>query len=357
MFGNKKRLNSIGVLSLSYILILLLLALTATLWAPDNSRHANRMQLSIHSKAPGFSVLVYRPDTNTLPKSHWFFGVENPAEEIPVQTFEWVEEGRLYIWPYGSDEKQLILTDGPTDQATQQQMTTDLFQQRSFPLGTDKYGRDLWSRLLFGSRVSLGIGFIAVFISLSLGIFIGGLAGYFGGLVDRVLVNLMNIVWSIPTLLLVLAISLALGKGIFQVFIAVGLTMWVDVARLVRGQVLSVKELTFVEAAQTLGFSKFRIFSYHILPMLTGPLLVVAASNFASAILIESGLSFLGIGAQPPIPTWGGMVKDHFRYLVLGQPHLALLPGVAIMSLVLAFMLLGNSLRDFFDTRLELPNT
>ena len=150
---------------------------------------------------------------------------------------------------------------------------------------------------------------------------------------------------------MVIAITLALGRGFWQVFIAVGLTMWVEVARLVRGQVIGLKEKTFIQAAKTLGYGQLRIIFYHILPLLIPPLIVISAANFAGAILIESGLSFLGIGAQPPIPSWGGMVKDHFRYLLLGKPYLTLLPGLAIMSLVLAFMTLGNSLRDLLDVR------
>ncbi len=162
---------------------------------------------------------------------------------------------------------------------------------------------------------------------------------------------IINVVWSIPTLLMVIAITLALGRGFWQVFIAVGLTMWVEVARLARGLVKSSKEELFVQAAITLGFSKLRLLLNHILPLLVAPLIVISASNFASAILMESGLSFLGIGAQPPMPSWGGMVKDHFRHLLLGKPYLAILPGFAIMSLVLAFMMLGNSLRDALDVR------
>ena len=218
-------------------------------------------------------------------------------------------------------------------------------------MGTDKYGRDLLSRLIIGSRISLCIGLVAVFISLIIGVFLGALAGFFGGYLDKVIVLLINIFWSIPTLLMVIAITLALGRGFWQVFIAVGLTMWVEVARVVRGQVMSLRQKTFVQAAQTLGYGKVRIIWHHILPMLIPPLIVISASNFASAILIESGLSFLGIGAQPPVPSWGGMVKDHFRYLLLGKPYLTLLPGLAIMSLVLAFMTLGNSLRDILDLK------
>ena len=134
-------------------------------------------------------------------------------------------------------------------------------------------------------------------------------------------------------------------------FIAVGLSMWVEVARLVRGQVISVREKTFIEAAHALGFSHFRILYSHILPVIIGPIIVMAFANFASAILIESGLSFLGIGAQPPVPSWGGMVKEHFRYLLLGKPYLALIPGFAIMTLVLTFMTLGNALQDYLDVK------
>lgn len=220
-----------------------------------------------------------------------------------------------------------------------------------FVLGTDLFGRDVLSRLLVGTRISLSIGLISVFISLIVGIFLGSLGGFYGGVVDRIVMWIINVTWSIPTLLLVIAISVALGKGFWQVFIAVGLTMWVEVARIVRGQVMSIKNRQYVIATQVLGFSTFRTLFGHILPNAFGPLVVITASNFAAAILIESGLSFLGIGTQPPAPSWGGMVKDHFRYLLLGKPYLTLLPGLAIMSLVLAFMTLGNSLRDILDVK------
>ena len=161
----------------------------------------------------------------------------------------------------------------------------------------------------------------------------------------------INISWSTPTLLLVIAITLALGKGFWQVFIAVGLTMWVEVARVVRGQVLGTKKMQYVTAAKALGFSDFRIIFKHILPNVLAPLIVISAANFAGAILIESGLSFLGIGAQPPMPSWGGMIKDHYSYIILGKPYLAIIPGIAIMSLVMAFMLIGNALRDALDVK------
>lgn len=222
---------------------------------------------------------------------------------------------------------------------------------RKFWLGTDRFGRDLLSRMVLGARISLAVGFISVFISLLVGVTLGALAGFYGGRVDSLIMWLINVVWSIPTLLLVIAITLALGKGFWQVFIAVGLTMWVEVARVVRGQVLSLKEKEFVEATEALGFKRLRALFVHVLPNVWSPVIVISAANFASAILIESGLSFLGIGAQPPIPTWGGMIKDHYSYIIVDKAYLAVIPGVAILLLVLSFMLVGNALRDALDVK------
>ncbi len=179
----------------------------------------------------------------------------------------------------------------------------------------------------------------------------GAIAGYFGGKIDAIIMWLINVTWSIPTLLLVIAITLALGKGFWQVFIAVGLTMWVEVARVVRGQVMGVKKMQYVTAARALGFNDFRIITKHILPNSMAPVIIISAANFAAAILIESGLSFLGIGAQPPMPSWGGIIKDHYAYIILGKPYLAIIPGIAIMCLVTAFMLIGNALRDALDVK------
>jgi len=144
---------------------------------------------------------------------------------------------------------------------------------------------------------------------------------------------------------------MALGKGFWQVFIAVGLTMWVEVARVVRGQVLSIREKEFIEACKALGYSSFRILFKHIIPNIMSPVIVISAANFASAILVEAGLSFLGIGVQPPIPSWGTMIKDHYGYIIVDLAYLAIIPGLAIMFMVLAFILVGNGLRDALDTK------
>jgi peptide/nickel transport system permease protein len=162
---------------------------------------------------------------------------------------------------------------------------------------------------------------------------------------------LVNVTWSIPTLLLVFAITMAMGKGFWQIFIAVGLTMWVSVARLIRGQVMAIKEMEYVQAAQALGLRNSRIILRHILPNILGPVMVIAASNFATAIIVEAGLSFLGIGIQPPQPSWGLMIKENYNFIITHNPMLAFIPGFAIMLLVLAFNLLGNGLRDAGDVK------
>ena len=336
-----------------FILLIALVALFAYVLAPDNTQFANQMHLSIHSKPPGFSCqMLLIPRSSENEETSFLSGRLNTNEEIPISEIRW-SASSLEFKRYGNatDYFETISFVQFEGLSTQQEIASQYLYTKRFLLGTDKYGRDLLSRLLVGSRISISIGFVAVFISLTIGVFLGAVAGYLGGWVDRLILWLINVVWSVPTLLMVIAITLALGRGYWQVFVAVGLTMWVDVARLVRGQVKSIKEALYIQAGTVLGFSKTRILIKHILPLVVAPLIVISAANFASAILMESGLSFLGIGAQPPMPSWGGMVKDHFRYLLLGKPYLAILPGLAIMTLVLAFMTLGNSLRDILDVK------
>lgn len=353
----KFKKNHWGVFSFSFLVLCVLVAIFAYVIAPDNSQNANQMHLSIHSKSPGFTVKMLtipskKESKNTF--SSFFFGKKSTDIEIPLNQYSTANK-ILQVTEYTADgkgglEKEYLASLFPKAN-TIEEVSQKYISEKRFILGTDKYGRDLLSRLLIGIRISLAIGFVAVFISLVIGISLGAIAGYFGGKVDAVIMWLINVTWSIPTLLLVIAISLALGKGFWQVFIAVGLTMWVEVARVVRGQVMSVKQQQYVTAAKALGYSNFRIITKHILPNSMAPVIIISAANFAGAILIESGLSFLGIGAQPPMPSWGGIIKDHYSYIILGKPFLAIIPGLAIMSLVTAFMLIGNALRDALDVK------
>ena len=246
---------------MSYIVGLSIVSLLAYVLAPDSSPNANQMHLSIHSQPPGFKTQMLRiPLENTPSEGSFFWGTPSGYEEIPIQAWRFQEDA-LEIQVYGTADGffRPVNTNRFPEPLTLRSIEKKWIVEQSFPLGTDKYGRDLLSRLLIGSRISLSIGLVAVIISLLIGVFLGGIAGYYRGTLDRIIMWLINVVWSIPTLLMVIGISLVLGRGFWQVFIAVGLSMWVEIARLVRGQVISVKEKTYIEAAHALGFSHFRI--------------------------------------------------------------------------------------------------
>lgn len=339
------KLNATGRGALGVIGLIVLAAITAYFFIPDKSENANAMQVQVAAAAPGTQVQVF-----TFPEEQkatflkrYFSGTEAAANHILLDEYK-IEGNKLIYREVGNPDWQRY-------EIPQGLKANEFIQTKKFILGTDIYGRDFFSRLILGARVSLAVGLIAVFISLLIGIPMGALAGFYKGWVDKVIMWLINVIWSIPTLLLVIALTFVLGKGFWQVFVAVGLTMWVEVARVVRGQVLGIREKEFVEAARVLGYSNFRILFKHILPNAISPVIVISAANFASAILIESGLSFLGIGAQPPTPSWGGMIRDHYVYVIMGKPFLALLPGLFIMISVLSFTALGNSLRDALDVK------
>lgn len=345
------------MICLLFILLMVLVAVFAYLLAPDNTQNANQGDLAIKSKPPGFEVLMLSIPIKNAPQtsfSDYFFGKKEQFHKIPILDYR-LDDQKIYYILYNDEpeikvEKEVLLSDFP-DSKTIAEVAEKHIKAQKFLLGTDKSGRDYLSRMLIGSRISISIGFVAVFISLVVGIFFGSIAGYYGGKIDAFIMWLINIVWSIPTLLLVIAITLTLGKGFWQVFMAVGLTMWVEVARVVRGQIISIKQQQFITAAKALGYSHFRILTKHILPLVVAPIIVIAAANFASAILVESGLSFLGLGAQPPTPSWGGMIKDSYGDIILGKPYLAIIPGIAILLLTLSFMMVGNTLRDVLDVK------
>lgn len=341
----------------------------AAYWiSPDATPYANRMVLEISGQRPGFRITMLalrkeRPAPRAVFFERLLYGQEAPLTYVPIRQYRF-EGSDIIVQKYADEETTIPERYGLSAvwygherplqeplQAIQQRIVKERIFTQTYWLGTDRFGRDILSRLLIGTRVSLSVGCIAVIISLSIGVLLGAVAGYFRGWVDDLIMWLINVIWSVPTLLLVFAITLALGKGFWQVFIAVGLTMWVGVARIIRGQVLSIRELQFVEAARALGYGHMRIIGKHILPNIMGPVMVVAAGNFATAIVVEAGLSFLGVGVQPPQPSWGLMIKENYNFIITHNPLLALAPGVAIMIMVLAFNLLGNGLRDAMDVK------
>ncbi len=382
------RKNPVSVAGLVIILFSVLVSVGGYMLAPDKTTHANSQILEIALEKPGFSCdflkvrmnspaaergILRRVFTGKVPRYTWVPIQEMRFEDDRVIVLEYskYKEDRFYseyrvanvcyaLAPgsYSVDSGKFTARSAVTGESisgtlgeVQELLEEEHLVRRTFLLGTDRFGRDMFSRMILGTRVSLAVGFIAVLISLVLGILLGGIAGYFRGWADKVIMWFVNVVWSVPTLLMVIAITLVLGKGYWQVFVAVGLTMWVEVARVVRGQVLSVREKEYVEAARVIGMKPGRILFRHIIPNVISPVVIISAANFATAILLEAGLSFLGIGVQPPVPTWGGMIKDHYGYIIVSKGYLAFIPGIAIMLMVLAFTLVGNGMRDALDSR------
>jgi peptide/nickel transport system permease protein len=221
-----------------------------------------------------------------------------------------------------------------------------------FPLGTDEFGRDMLSRIIHGARVSLQVGIIATVLSAIIGVILGAIAGYFGGRIDYLIQGAVDISWAFPTVLLALFLIAVMGPGLVTVMISVGLGYWGGFARVVRGQVLSLREWDFVTAARAIGETDFRILTTQIMPNVMAPVIIMVTLMMADTILIEATLSFLGMGAQPPIPSWGSILSSGRSYLRLA-PWVTFFPGLAIMLTVLGFNMLGDGLRDALDPRLK----
>lgn len=343
----KKNTGAVG--GLIVILISILVAIFAYFLGNDRTPNADRQIVEIEARKPGFKQTFLRIPKFQKPEEHGFFyrmifGQEDTYTLVPVNSFKKAGDSVIVekFIDEGIQERQAY----SLNQIPKKFITT-----KTFWLGTDNFGRDILSRLIVGVRVSLSVGLVAVIISLLIGLSMGMASGYYGGKTDSVIMWFINVVWSMPTLLLVFGLTLTLGKGFWQIFLAVGLTMWVNLARVVRGQVIALSKQEYVQAAKALGLKNVRIMVRHILPNVLGPVMVIAAANFASAIIIEAGLSFLGIGIQPPTPSWGLMLKENYNFIITNNPALALAPGIAIMILVLAFNLLGNGLRDALDVR------
>jgi len=346
-FINSLKKNITALIGLFVIIFFFVIAILGYWIMPDDTPMANDRIPEIRKLSPGSRVTILLKKKNRTVDSHSFlerYTKGQPSNYISkaIETYKYTPKGSLIYAPYGFKDK--------FDTIPANIVKTDIkIIEKKYWLGTDKAGRDLLSMLIYGARISLMVGIIAVSISLVIGIILGGIAGYYRGWIDTLILWFISVIWSVPGILLVIGISIALqSKGVWVAFLAVGMTMWVEVARVVRGQVMEVREKQYVVAAKALGFHDIRIIFKHILPNIIAPVIVIATANFASSILVEAGLSFLGLGTQPPTPSWGQLVRE--GYQLMGNKnswHILSFPCICISLLVLSFNLVGNALRDW----------
>ncbi len=346
MIWKRFKKNKLALGGFIFLSICILTSLFGFLIIPDHTPDVNTMYPDIALKGPGFtcSYIKIKPNDPT-PEPSFFIkitkGWNPPYDLIAVDSIASTSDS-LYYRSIGNTQLNSIhksILFHPVDYKI----------SRTSLMGTDRYGRDLFSRLIIGARVSIAVGLVAVIISVLIGLLMGLLAGYYRGKVDGLIMWLINIIWSLPTLMFIIALTFAIGKGFWQIFVAVGLTTWVELARIVRGQVFSIREMEYIQAAKILGFKNWRILIKHILPNIWGTVIIMSVANFASAILLEAGLSFLGQGLQPPTPSLGQMIKENYAFIVFDASHLAIFPGLMIALLVMSVNFIGNGLRDAFD--------
>ena len=296
----------------------------------------------------------------------WSFRDAGKAQELRwVGVSQWVLAGRAFsrnrlavLGALGILMLYLVALLAPFLSPYDPSSLGDLLAERlvppsaAHPLGTDHFARDVLSRVLYGARISLSIGFVAVGISVTIGTLLGAVAGFFGSWVDTVLMRIVDMVIAFPQLVLLITVIALFQPSIFLIIAVLGLTQWTGTTRLVRGEVLSLREREFIQAAGALGFSRARIIFFHLVPNVLGPVIVAATLGIGNTIVLEASLSFLGLGVQPPTPSWGTMVSDG-RSLMLQAWWLSTFPGLAIVFTVLAFNLVGDGLRDALDPRLR----
>lgn len=387
----KDKFTAVGLLLVFFVSNI---ALFGYLIMPDSTPYANEGAVQIQKQLPGFSVQVLKIRKNqeveqrSLLEKMWS-GQPSEFTIVPITEYR-IEDFTIFVRMFGREEVETefpllgavkTLFVGESDKlspgrenvvfrgdtvlyldlneninfTSRQELIEEFLEnnveQRTYILGTDRAGRDIFSRLLLGTRISLGIGTVAVLISLVLGTTLGVLAGYFGGKADAFIMWLVSVVWTIPAILMAIAISMALhSRGVWVAFIAIGFSIWTEVARVVRGEIFAIREKQFVEAAKSIGIGDLQIIYKYILPNIAVPLLILATGSFSTAILLEGGLSFLGFGVQAPAPSWGNMLHEGFQAIgTRNSWHMILFPGLAICLTVLAFNLLGIGLRDTFD--------
>ena len=329
--------NKLAMVGLTTLILLILTAILADVISPFDP---NNQILEFATKPINFEgeVLVKRITEENKDENKY----------IPIKKYLYEKNDKVFYTDYYDEEVSIPineLTEGTKE---------DWNRQLTFLLGTDRYGRDVLSRLIYGSRVSLSVGLISESIAIFIGLLLGSIAGFFRGVPDKIVMWLVNVVWAFPSILFVIAISVVLGKGFWQAFVAIGLTSWVEVARIVRGQFFTLRETEYIEATKALGFKSPRIIIRHILPNSISPVIVIGTVGLATAIIFEASLSFLGLGVQPPTASWGQMIFDGYKYIVAGTNWgLAVFPSLAIMITVFSVNLLGDGLRDALDPKLK----
>lgn len=395
------RKNIPAMVGLVWLCICALVAIFAYPLMPDNTSNANFQVVEFPKRPPGTEItLLLKPNFSDQaePGALGFLANGRPDQSTPIPVLDpasiTVQKDSIHFTDLRGQQAALSLPefilpldkyhpkaqawkesegkpfslrgenlkyidrDGIEQEASLTELTKQFEEEhvmeRTFRMGTDGYGRDVFSRLLLGTRVSMSVGLMAVLVSLILGIGLGAIAGFFRGWVDAVVMWFVSVVWSIPTLLLAISLSFVMGKGFWQLFLAIGISMWVEVARIVRGQIFAVREMQYVDVTRAMGFRNFRVIFKHILPNIFSPIIIVAAANFAAAILIEAGLSFLGVGVQAPTPSWGSMIKEGYTQVMFESGSwLAIFPGLAIVLVVISLNLVGFGLRDAFDPKYD----